>query len=160
MNTQSSPTTYKMILAVLAFLFLASFALITPAAAKTSVPGADNDIVPSFCTKMCVRVANISLAKLGTTNVKQTKGYVIAVVTVAQSPTPSKTDMAGILVTATWTLPNGDILKATGLTNAQGKATFQIEQVEGYGYTFTILDVDKTGFTFDKLNSVITKSIK
>jgi hypothetical protein len=153
MNTQSSPKTHKMILAVLALMFLASFALVMPAEAKTPIP--------SLCTKLCLRVTDISLAKIGASSIKPTKPFVTAVVTVVQSPNMSKADgAAGILVTANWTLPNGDTLKAVGVTNAKGQATFQIEQVDGYGYTFTIVDVEKAGFTFDKLNSILTKSIK
>ncbi len=61
-------------------------------------------------------------------------------------------------VSIRWTLPNGSTQTATAVTNTSGRARFTVSGPRGT-YTLTVLNVTKTGYTFDAAGSVLTKSI-
>jgi hypothetical protein len=61
-------------------------------------------------------------------------------------------------VKVTWTLPDGSKRNQSAATNSIGNATFGTSGSRGT-YTLTETNVTKTGYTFDKANSVLTKSI-
>ena len=61
-------------------------------------------------------------------------------------------------VAATWTLPSGATQNQTASTVAASTATFSTKSGRGT-YTLTVTNVTKTGYTFDPINSVLTKSI-
>jgi nitrogen fixation protein FixH len=62
------------------------------------------------------------------------------------------------MVTATWTLPNGTTQNQTVTTATSGNANFSKKAGRGT-YTLTVTNITKTGYTFDKANSILTKSI-
>ena len=61
-------------------------------------------------------------------------------------------------VAVTWRLPNGSTKHQTANTNTSGNASFSVKSGRGT-YTLSITNITKTGYTFDKANSVLTKSI-
>jgi hypothetical protein len=66
--------------------------------------------------------------------------------------------ISGALVSATWTLPNGSTQNQSATTNSSGNASFNTKSGRGT-YTLTVTNIIKTASTFDKANSVLTKSI-
>jgi hypothetical protein len=66
--------------------------------------------------------------------------------------------ISGALVAATWTLPNGSAQTQTATTNSSGSAIFSTKSGRGI-YTLRVTNITKAGGTFDKANSVLTKSI-
>lgn len=145
----------KIVLFLFAFTALASLAFASPTAAKTipnpePVPG----IVPNLCTKNCLRVTEIDMQR-------RDSDVVITTVTVEQFSSPSSSDTGanGVTVFGYWSLPNGSHVKASAQTNALGQVAFKTQQMQGV-YSFTIVDVQKTGYTFDKLNSILKQWMK
>ena len=61
----------------------------------------------------------------------------------------------GATVSATWTLPNGEEIPQTGVTDATGQATVQIPEKAPGTYWIEVTDIVKEGFTFDPVNSVL-----
>jgi hypothetical protein len=57
-----------------------------------------------------------------------------------------------------WTLPNGSTQIATAVTGSTGRARFTVSGPRGT-YTLTVVNVTKSGYTFDAAGSVLTKSI-
>jgi hypothetical protein len=70
----------------------------------------------------------------------------------------SATLVSNATVSIRWTLPNGSTKTATAKTNSAGRASFTVSGTRGT-YTLTITNLTKTGYTFDKGSSVLTKSI-
>jgi hypothetical protein len=66
--------------------------------------------------------------------------------------------VSGASVTAKWTLPNGNTITKTAITNTAGRARFTTSGVSGT-YTLTVTGATKSGYTFDTASSVLTKSI-
>jgi hypothetical protein len=166
MNTPSYPKTQKLTFGMLAFVLLASMLLALPARAQSTTSA-----VPIMCIVKCLRVADTSLTKIadiGSDAIDPiSPQFVTAIVTVKQTPSVGSLGSApGAKVYAMWTLPDGSQIKAVGSTNTRGQAFFRVEQISDPSvinpgsYTFTVLDVVKENFTFDKLNSILTKSIK
>lgn len=71
----------------------------------------------------------------------------------------SNAAVAGALVNITWTRPGGSTATQSATTDASGVARFTTSGVRGT-YTLRVNDVTKTGYTFDRAGSVLTKSIK
>jgi probable HAF family extracellular repeat protein len=78
-----------------------------------------------------------------------------ALVTIAD---PDGNPLSGATVLAHWTPPSGTAVTAIARTNWLGRARFFAWEGPGT-YTFTIDDVTLTGYTFDRANSEVTKSI-
>ena len=108
-------------------------------------------VTQSGCTSKCLRSTNIALSTqlrsgtvtaTGQVTVKNETGAVVS----------------GATVSAKWTLPNGTTVNQTATTNSSGLATFRTRSGRGT-YILTITNITKTGYTFDKVNSVLSKSI-
>jgi hypothetical protein len=104
MNTVSYLKNQKMMLAMLAFVLLASMAIALPAQAKSTMPP-----IPAPCTQNCLRVTDIYLTKSGSTSIEPIEPlkppYITAVVTVKQTPSFGNIGgAAGVRVYANWTL--------------------------------------------------------
>ena len=61
-------------------------------------------------------------------------------------------------VTVKWTLPNGSTQTAAATTNSLGRVRFTVTGPRGT-YKLTIVNVTRSGYTFDLAGSVLTKSI-
>lgn len=70
---------------------------------------------------------------------------------------PSGQPLANVVVSATWTLPDGKSVPVHAATNARGAATFRTEAGLGT-YTLTINGATRAGYTFDAQNSVLSKT--
>ena len=66
--------------------------------------------------------------------------------------------VSGVSVNVTWRKPDGASLTQTASTGSNGTATFKTNGGRG-AYTFTVNNLAKTGYTFDKANSILSKSI-
>ena len=66
--------------------------------------------------------------------------------------------VSGVSVNVTWRKPDGTTVTQTATTNSSGIATFRTSGGRGT-YTLTVNNLTKTGYTFDKVNSVLSKSI-
>lgn len=66
--------------------------------------------------------------------------------------------MSDTVVAARWTLPDGTVQNRNALTNASGIARFLTTDGTGL-YNLTILGMQRSGYTFDDENSVLTKNI-
>ncbi len=66
--------------------------------------------------------------------------------------------VSGADVVITWTLPGGGTSVQSGVTDGSGTVRFNVRDSLG-AYTLTVTDVVKTGFTFDRDNSVLTRSV-
>ncbi|MBI5016055.1 MAG: PKD domain-containing protein [Deltaproteobacteria bacterium] len=64
----------------------------------------------------------------------------------------------GAVVSTTWNRPGGTTLTQTATTNSTGSAKFSTGGGRGT-YTLTVDGVSKTGYSFDKANSVLSKSV-
>ena len=98
-----------------------------------------------------LRVTSISLS--GT--VRRYAATITGIVTVKDSLNQS---VPGAAVSARWTLPSGGTQAAAAVTGSNGRARFSVTSSRGT-YTLNILNVVKTGYTFDAANSILTKSI-
>ena len=83
--------------------------------------------------------------------------------TVKVNGTVSVTDAAGVnqsgaTVFATWTLPGGTTQNRSAMTNSLGQAKFNTSAGSGT-YTLTVTNITKSGFIFDNVNGVLSKSI-
>ena len=69
-------------------------------------------------------------------------------------------NIVGAVVSATWTLPNGDQISVSGQTDSNGNVKFTQKTIRRKGYyTLMINDVTLDGFVFDLDNSVLSNSI-
>jgi hypothetical protein len=150
MNTISYTKTNRILLTILAFVLFASLAM-APAQTKTASAAS----VPS-CMKNCLRVTDIFMTKVSPSI---TESVVTAIVTVKQINPESVQGAQGVQIYAIWTYPDGSQSKALGTTDRAGRAIFRVPDQPGV-FTFTISDVQKAKCTFDRINSVLTKSIK
>lgn len=66
--------------------------------------------------------------------------------------------LAGAIVEARWTMPNGNTTLAVAQTNSSGRGRFTVSGVRGT-YTLTVTTVAKTGYIFDASGSVLSRSI-
>jgi hypothetical protein len=66
--------------------------------------------------------------------------------------------VSGASVAARWTLPGGSTRSAAATTDSQGRARFSTSGGRGT-YTLTVENVTRSGYTFDRAGSVLTKSI-
>ena len=64
----------------------------------------------------------------------------------------------GANVAATWTKPNGTMQSQTASSDTAGGSNFITKGGRGT-YTLRVNNITKTGYTFDKTSSVLTKSI-
>lgn len=103
---------------------------------------------PGGCTTSCLRVTAIDM--------RPTAGGVSARVTVKNE---SNAPVSGASVAVTWNLPGGGTSTQVRNTNLQGGAIFSIAGGPGR-YTITVLNITKSGSTFDPQNStLLSKSI-
>jgi PKD repeat protein len=66
--------------------------------------------------------------------------------------------VSGAVVTATWTKPGGTLVIQTAITNSKGIAGFSTSGSPGT-FILTVNNISKSGYTLDRSNSVLTKSI-
>ncbi len=66
--------------------------------------------------------------------------------------------MPGALVSVTWVKPGGGTVTQTATTNSTGSAKFNISGNRGT-YMLTVKNIQKTGYSFDSANSVLSRSI-
>ena len=66
--------------------------------------------------------------------------------------------VSGAVVSATWTRPGGTLSTQTATTSSKGTAKFTTSGGRGT-YTLTVTNITKTGYTFDRANSVLSRSI-
>jgi len=70
------------------------------------------------------------------------------------------TPVPGATVFGTWSLPDGTQQAGTAVTDAIGEATLEVSGPPDGTYTFQVTDIQKTGWSFDAADSVLTKSIR
>lgn len=70
----------------------------------------------------------------------------------------SGASVSGATVAANWNLPTGAVATQTANTDSTGNATFSIKSIGGT-YTLTVTDLTRAGLTFDKANSVLSRSL-
>lgn len=58
-----------------------------------------------------------------------------------------------------WNLPNGSTKTMNATTNSSGQAKFAVSSTRGT-YTLTVTNVTKSGYVFDSVGSILSKSIK
>jgi hypothetical protein len=58
-----------------------------------------------------------------------------------------------------WNLPNGSAKTMNATTNSSGQAKFAVSSTRGT-YTLTVTNVTKSGYVFDAVGSILSKSIK
>jgi hypothetical protein len=92
---------------------------------------------------------------LSATLLKNNQVSVNGIVTVKDA---SGTAISGATVAATWTKPSGTTVSQTASSNTSGGSNFSIKGGRGT-YTLRVNNITKTGYTFDKTRSVLTKSI-
>jgi hypothetical protein len=150
MNTLSYTHKLKIALFMLAFVLFGTLSTSLPAYAKTAN-------VPAPCLNHCLRVSRISLEGKDPSGQPTIKAIVTLLADAPTTDAPNPV-VSGVQVYGFWKLPNGTTIPVSGRTNAQGQAVFQISDAPG-AFTFTIAKVVKTGYTLDRLNSVLTATI-
>ena len=70
----------------------------------------------------------------------------------------ANTAVSGVNVNVTWRKPDGTSVTQTATTGSSGTASFSTSGGRGT-YTLTVNNLTKTGYTFDAINSILTKSI-
>jgi hypothetical protein len=95
------------------------------------------------CALDCVRSTNIVIDLL----FESTRGRVTV-----RDETNAAVD--GALVSATWTLPNGDTVDQQAASN-NGVAVLNLADTSFGTFTLTITNIEKEGLTFDPVNSVL-----
>lgn len=121
----------------------------TPVSSPTATP------MPTFtpggaCVTNCLRSTDIALTASG-----------LSRVTVNGSVTVK--DEKGVAVSGaqtqiTWTRPDGSKVDQTATTNTSGVAAFSTSGGRGT-YTLTVNNITKAGYSFDRTNSIVSKSI-
>ncbi len=86
---------------------------------------------------------NGTLSVIANVNVKDESGSIIS----------------GAVVAVSWSLPDGTTQNQTTNTSSNGVAKFSTSGRRGT-YTLTVNNIDKSGYTFDRNNSVLSKTIK
>lgn len=66
--------------------------------------------------------------------------------------------VSGAEVEVTWRLPDGSIQNQAANTSSTGAARFSTKGSRGT-YTFTVNNITKSGYTFDRANSMLSKAI-
>ncbi|MCA9938762.1 MAG: Ig-like domain-containing protein [Anaerolineales bacterium] len=103
------------------------------------------------CTQNCLRSVGIYGV-----SVPYGQGYVVGGFVFVRDE--NNQPVNGAIVAATWTLPNGSTQSRYAQTNASGIARFLT--TDGVGvYNLTIQGMQKAGYTFDDVNSVLSKNI-
>jgi len=116
---------------------------------------ASNGIAPTPTpTPMATALRSTSI-NLSAALMKNNQVSVNGIVTVKDA---SGAAVPGATVAATWTKPNGTTLSQTASSDANGGSNFITKGGRGT-YTLRINNITKTGYTFDKTSSVLTKSI-
>jgi hypothetical protein len=130
----------------------------------TATATGDNNTSKSFVYSLNASVTNpppptsTLLRSTGVTlSVKLLKSQV-SVTGVVSVKDENATAVPSATVAATWTLPNGTTQNQTANTDTSGSAKFSTKSGRGT-YTLAVTNITKTGYTFDKANSVLTKSI-
>jgi hypothetical protein len=117
-----------------------------------SIIAADGSTVPPPPTQaQLLRSTSISLSA------KLLKG----IVSVSASVTVKDEKGASVpsaTVAVSWRLPNGTIQNQTANTSSTGIARFTTKAGRGT-YTLTVNNITKSGYTFDRTNSVLSKAI-
>lgn len=127
----------------------------TPTRTPTPVSGPTATPTPTFtpggaCVTNCLRSTDIALTASGLSRVT-----VNGNVTVKDE---KGAGVSGAQTQITWTRPDGSTAAQTATTNTSGVAAFSTSGGRGT-YTLTINTITKAGYTFDKTNSVLSKSI-
>lgn len=68
-------------------------------------------------------------------------------------------NLSGVTVLATWTLPRNGTLTVYGISDGSGVVQFDVKKARQGTYTLDIVDVDLFGYTYDRDGSVLRASI-
>ena len=98
------------------------------------------------------RVASINLTTKKIRGKRQVEGFVKIVDDENQSVQSAN-------VIAHWTFPDGSTQVVEDITSSSGNAHFEITDVPRGRYSLNIQDVVYEGYTFDRLNSILSRSI-
>lgn len=124
-----------------AFAFLAFLAFLVTASGTA---------VAQTCTVNCLRVYSIAVSDLG-----DSISGVVKLINESGSGTAAR----GSLVHAAWTRPDGSTFDQYALIGTRLRAEFLLSTAGVPGvYTLSVVDVTKTGYTFDPGNSAVTSS--
>jgi hypothetical protein len=117
-----------------------------------SLNASGSDATPPVATATLLRSSSIKLSAKGPRKGTTT---VTAVVNVKDENGAS---VGAATVSAIWTLPDGTARIQSATTDSNGNATFSVKSGRGT-YTFTETNIGKSGYTFDKAHSILSKSI-
>jgi hypothetical protein len=122
----------------------------------TSIPGS------AFCFLYAVdTTGSTSGMLLRSTSINlsaKTQGDQVKVKGVVTVKDENGTVIPSATVAIKWELPTGLTQKKRAATDTSGNATFNTQSGHGT-YTLTVIDITKTGYTFDPANSVLSNSI-
>jgi hypothetical protein len=99
-----------------------------------------------------LRSTSINLSATLTTNNQVSVNGIVTVKDASGAAVP------GATVATTWTKPNGTTQSQTATSDTTGHSKFMIKGGRGT-YALRVNNITKTGYTFDKTTSVLTKSI-
>jgi subtilisin family serine protease len=99
------------------------------------------------CTSNCLRVTSITM--------KAARASTSATITVKNENNKAVSQAS---VSVSWVYPGGTTNQGA-LTSSKGTVTFSLSVTAPGSYTITVMDVTKTGYTFDRDHSVLTKTL-
>ncbi len=112
------------------------------ATGTASVTVTATDVLRSTAINLSARIRSGTVTVTGQVVVKDSRGAAVP----------------GATVAVVWKNPGGATVSQAGTTDAKGVATFRTSGARGT-YTLTVTDITKPAYTFDKANSVLSKSI-
>jgi PKD repeat protein len=122
---------------------------VTDNAGATSAASVNITVTPS--TAQTLRSTAITLSATRSGNRVTVNGQVVV-------RDATNAAISGVSVNVTWRKPDGTAVTQTATTGSGGSATFNTTGGRGT-YTLTVNNLTKTGYTFDKVASVLSKSI-
>jgi PKD repeat protein len=122
---------------------------VTDNAGATASASASITVTPSTVQTLRSTAINLSGTRLGS------RVTVTGQVVVRDA---ANAGVSGVSVNVTWSRPDGTSVTQTAMTGNSGNASFNTSGGRGT-YSLTVNNLTKTGYTFDKVNSVLSKSI-
>ena len=107
---------------------------------------------PPPTTTQFLRSTSISLSA------KLSKNGIVSVSAAVNVNDENGGSVSGATVAVSWTLPDGSIQNQTANTSSNGVARFSTSGRRGT-YTLTVSNITKSGWTFDRSNSVLSKTV-
>lgn len=107
---------------------------------------------PPPTTTHFLRSTSISLSS------KLSKNGIVSISAAVNVNDENGGSVSGATVAVSWTLPDGSTQNQTASTSSNGVARFSTSGRRGT-YTLTINNITKSGYTFDRSNSVLIKTI-